>query len=220
MALDNPTPEILSSSPNLDARNLPVQERSAARMAAILDATATIIDEGGIEAVTVTAVAYRSGSSVGAVYRFFPSTDGLLRALAQRNLLRFMERVEEGSRNSSDIPWSSLGLTLEAYVDMYRTEPSFRSLRFGDIITDKFLSSVEPNLSAISRAFAGMVSETHNVPLTDDMVFHMEVALTTCSALIDLAFKKTPDGDERLIEQARAFSQEYLPKNVPIQPTR
>ena len=49
----------------------PSQDRSAKRIASMLDAAARIVGESGIDRVTVTTVAFYSGSSVGAVYRYF-----------------------------------------------------------------------------------------------------------------------------------------------------
>ena len=61
-------PSILSSP----VRVSPQQERSTRRLAGILDAAAKIFVEVGYEAATVTAIAERSGSSIGALYNYFP----------------------------------------------------------------------------------------------------------------------------------------------------
>src|ERR1700761_1291447 len=74
-------------------RTEPVQQRSAQRVAHLLDAAAAFIDEQGIDALTTSDVAARSNSSVGVVYRYFPNVQSLLRALAARNLARFTEAV-------------------------------------------------------------------------------------------------------------------------------
>jgi len=59
----------ISSNP---VRVSPQQERSTRRLAGILDAAAEIFVEVGYEAATVTAIAERSGSSIGALYNYFP----------------------------------------------------------------------------------------------------------------------------------------------------
>lgn len=199
-----------------EVRTVPVQRRSADRMEALLDAAAHIIDEDGIEAVTTTSVAYRSDSSVGVLYRYFPNINSLLQALARRNLQRYLERVQEGSDLTPEEPWSSWDLTLDSYVHMYLHEPSFRSLRFGDIITERFLSTEESNTSVIAKAFAGMVSETHSVPVTKDMLFHLEVAISMGQALVALAFERNAKGDKAVIEHARSLIGDYLRTNIPI----
>ena len=50
-------------------RNEPVQARSAARLSALLDAAAAIVDEIGYERLTTAMVAERAGASIGTVDR-------------------------------------------------------------------------------------------------------------------------------------------------------
>ncbi|HEY2466431.1 MAG TPA: helix-turn-helix domain-containing protein, partial [Terracidiphilus sp.] len=60
---------LISSNP---VRVAPQQERSERRLAAFLDAAAALFAEVGYEAATMTAIAERSGSSIGALYNYFP----------------------------------------------------------------------------------------------------------------------------------------------------
>jgi len=211
------TPTTLSE--NSELRTIPVQRRSADRMNALLDAAALLIDEEGIDGVTTTAVAYRSRSSVGVLYRYFPNIDSLLKALAQRNMQRYLEMVSEGSDRTPDIPWSSWDNTLDSYVHMCRHEPGFRGLRFGDIISDRFLDSEQSNNSVIARAFAEQVSETHSIPVTQDLLFHLEVGVEMGSAILHRAFLFDSTGEKRFIEHAREFIGNYLRTYVPLSPS-
>lgn len=197
-------------------RAIPVQKRSANRMEALLDAAATLIDEGGIDAVTTTAVAYRSGSSVGVLYRYFPNVDALLRQLATRNLHLYLQAVKEGSDLTPDEPWSSWDLTLDAFVRLCRSEPSFLHLRFGELITDRFLGDEDANNAIIAKEFANLVAETHSIPVTRDMVFHLEIAVAMGQALMTEAFRRNRDGDEKIIDEARNVIGDYLRNSVPI----
>lgn len=199
-----------------ELRTIPIQKRSANRMEALLDAAATLIDEGGIDAVTTTAVAYRSGSSVGVLYRYFPNVDALLRQLATRNLHLYLQAVKEGSDLTPDEPWSSWDLTLDAFVRLCRSEPSFLHLRFGELITDRFLSDEDANNAVIAKEFANLVAETHSIPVTRDMVFHLEIAVAMGQALMTEAFRRNRDGDEKIIDEARNVIGDYLRNSVPI----
>lgn len=199
-----------------ELRTIPVQKRSANRMEALLDAAATLIDEGGIDAVTTTAVAYRSGSSVGVLYRYFPNVDALLRQLATRNLHLYLQAVKEGSDLTPDEPWSSWDLTLDAFVRLCRSEPSFLHLRFGELITDRFLSDEDANNAVIAKELANLVAETHSIPVTRDMVFHLEIAVAMGQALMTEAFRRNRDGDEKIIDEARNVIGDYLRNSVPV----
>ena len=59
----------------------PENARSRRTRAALLDATRTLLEEGGSEALTMTAVAERAGVTRRAVYLHFPSRTELLVAL-------------------------------------------------------------------------------------------------------------------------------------------
>jgi AcrR family transcriptional regulator len=207
-----------SSHDTLNIRTQPIQQRSSDRMQSLLDAAAVLIDEEGIDGVTTTAVAYRSRSSVGVLYRYFPNVTSLLKALAQRNMSRYLDRVQEGADMTPDIPWSAWDNTLDSYVDMYRHEPGFRHLGFGDIINERFLDDELTNNSLIARAFAQQLSEVHNVPVTDTMIFHLDVGIAMGSSMVHRAFLYDPRGDQKFIEEAREIIGTYLRSRLPLTP--
>jgi AcrR family transcriptional regulator len=62
----------------------PRQARSAETLERILDAAEALVVEAGIERLTVSEVARRAGSSVGAFYARFPDKEALLRCLFER----------------------------------------------------------------------------------------------------------------------------------------
>ncbi len=64
----------VSSNP---VRVAPQQERSTRRLAGFLDAAAELFVEVGYEAATMTAIAERSGSSIGALYNYFPDKQSI-----------------------------------------------------------------------------------------------------------------------------------------------
>src|SRR5579875_3042711 len=74
-------------------RTEPIQERSAARIDALLDAAAEVVDEIGFDRLTTAMVAERAGASIGTVYRYFPDRIVLLQALRDRALLRYRHSV-------------------------------------------------------------------------------------------------------------------------------
>jgi AcrR family transcriptional regulator len=68
----------------------PQQERSRRTQAAILAAGTELLEEGGLEALAVSAVAERAGVSVGGVYRRFGTKDLLLLALQEQFTTGFL----------------------------------------------------------------------------------------------------------------------------------
>src|ERR1700727_374078 len=64
----------ISSSP---VRVAPRQARSTRRLAGFLESAAELFVEVGYEAATMTAIAERSGSSIGALYNYFPDKQSI-----------------------------------------------------------------------------------------------------------------------------------------------
>ena len=62
-------------------RRAPQQDRSTRRVAAFLEAAEALIAELGFEAATMTAIAERAGSSIGALYSYFPDKKAIALAL-------------------------------------------------------------------------------------------------------------------------------------------
>jgi len=197
-------------------RTEPIQQRSAERITLLLDTAARLIDDDGIDGVTTSAVASRSTSSVGVVYRYFPNIQLLLRALAARNMHRYLERVWQGVEKSTPEPWSSFNSTLDAFIDMNRTEAGFRALRFGDVIDQRFMSPEISNNAILAREFASQVGRTYDVKLDDDVVFHLEVAIEIASGLLTRAFQLDKNGDARFIEATRELCGTYLRTHIPL----
>jgi AcrR family transcriptional regulator len=63
------------------SRRAPQQDRSTRRVAAFLDAGNSLFAELGFEGTTMTAIADRAGSSIGALYSYFPDKKALATAL-------------------------------------------------------------------------------------------------------------------------------------------
>jgi len=211
--MEHPTPAGVDVK---QLRTIPVQRRSTDRMNALVDAAALVIDREGVEGVTSTGVAYHSGSSVGVLYRYFPNVETLLKALALRNMQRYMEYVAEGSDRTPREPWSSWDNTLDSYVHLCREEPGFRTLGFGDLVSERFLDPEMSNNTVIARAFAEQVAETHSIPTNESLLFHIEVAVVMGHALLHRAFLYNAQGEEKIIEHARDVIGSYLRTHIPI----
>jgi len=71
-------------------RREPQQERSTRRLASFLDAAADLFLEVGFEAATMTAIAERSGASIGTLYHYFPDKSAVAFAL----LNQYAQQIE------------------------------------------------------------------------------------------------------------------------------
>ena len=83
-------PSISSSS----VRVAPQQQRSARRLAGFLDTAAELFAEVGFEAATMQAIADRSGSSIGALYNYFPDKQSVAATLLDTYLEKLRTSLE------------------------------------------------------------------------------------------------------------------------------
>jgi AcrR family transcriptional regulator len=72
-------------APPSTMRKEPQQARSRAMTAAILQATARILDERGWAGLTTNAVAEVAGASIGSLYQYFPNKLALIEAVRRRH---------------------------------------------------------------------------------------------------------------------------------------
>lgn len=185
-------------------RNEPIQARSTARLEALLDAAAGIVDEIGFERLTTAMVAERAGASIGTVYRYFPDRIALLQSLASRNLERILARVTEEVVDSRHEDWrSALDAALSTLIDAYRTEPGFRGLRVGDVLDVRPRLSDRPFKSILAdRLFDGLV-ERFGLADSPEIRFRFETAVEVADALATRAFEHDPAGDEAFLRAGR-----------------
>jgi AcrR family transcriptional regulator len=208
LADQNPT-EIASDGSAL-LRNEPVQARSTARLASLLDAAASIIDEIGYERLTTAMVAERAGASIGTVYRYFPDRIVVLQSLSARSLGGFID----GTRNTILDPahatwWEAVEACIVGMTSAFRSMPGYRSLRLGDVLDVRPALSAESGSTAVAAAAADVLSERFGLPI-DDLAHRLEVVIVVSDSLLARAFTYDTDGDPRLIEEAVTLSKAYL----------
>ncbi|MFF1452492.1 TetR family transcriptional regulator [Streptomyces sp. NPDC058274] len=190
-------------------RRAPVQRRSAERLTRILDACADLLDEVGYDDLSTRAVAQRAGVPIGSVYRFFGNKRAMADALAQRNLDQYTARVTERLRETGGRDWrGAMDVVLDEYLAMKRTAPGFSLVDFGNQIPVGS-GHGEPNTRVADRLTALLSSYLARNP-DEELRRTFLVAVETADALVHLAFRVAPEGDERIIEETRALLRAYL----------
>ncbi|MFI2510967.1 TetR family transcriptional regulator [Streptomyces sp. NPDC018972] len=194
-------------------RRAPVQRRSAERLARILDACAELLDEAGYDDLSTRAVAERAGVPIGSVYRFFGNKRQMADALAQRNLERFTERVTERLEVTGDRGWRhAMDVVLDEYLDMKRTAPGFSLVDFGNQIPVG-TRRAEPNHRVADR-LTDLLSGYLGREADDDLRRTFLIAVETADALVHLAFRMVPEGDEKVIGELREMLRAYLARTL------
>jgi AcrR family transcriptional regulator len=201
-----PLTDLIEAKPSGSAqlRNEPVQARSTARLTALLDAAAAAVHELGYERLTTAMVAERAGASIGTVYRYFPDRIAVLQALAGRNLERVLSGVTASVTDPAATNWrDAVSSAFDGYVDAFRTEPGFGSLRSGDVIDLRPASSPTTFNSHIADTMVALLAERFGIDNSDPTRFAFETAIEVMDALVARAFARDANGDPRILANGR-----------------
>ncbi|MER6502448.1 TetR/AcrR family transcriptional regulator [Streptomyces sp. NPDC001455] len=196
---------------NSHLRRVPVQRRSAERLARILDACAELLDETGYERLSTRAVALRAGVPIGSVYRFFSDKRALTDALARRNLDSYAERVTARLATVPTTDWqSAIDAVLDEYLAMKRAVAGFALVDFGapapapdEDPADDANHRVAVRLTPLLAGYLGPVpgQDLHRTIL---------VCVEAADALLRLAFRTDPSGDDAVVAETRVLLRAYL----------
>ncbi|MDK1347254.1 TetR/AcrR family transcriptional regulator [Streptomyces sp. 378] len=195
-------------------RRAPVQRRSAERLTRILDACAGLLDEVGYDALSTRAVAQRASVPIGSVYRFFGNKRQMVDALAQRNLERYSARVTQRLQQAGQAGgWrTAMDAVLDEYLEMKRTAPGFSLVDFGNQIPVG-ARHAEPNHRVADRLTELLSGYLGREP-DEDLRRVFLIAVETADTLVHLAFRVAPQGDERIIDEAREMLRGYLARTL------
>ncbi|MFF3674238.1 TetR family transcriptional regulator [Streptomyces sp. NPDC002120] len=191
-------------------RRTPVQQRSADRLARILDACAELLDETGYENLSTRAVALRAGVPIGSVYRFFGNKRAMAIALAHRNLDRYADGIADRLTGLPATDWRPVvDAVLDEYLAMKRSVAGFALVDFGVPAPPAEGPEADPNHQVAARLTE--LLSTH-LGLTPDAALQRAVlvAVEATDALIQLAFRTDPAGDPDIVAETRAMMQAYL----------
>ncbi|MEV0784591.1 TetR/AcrR family transcriptional regulator [Streptomyces sp. NPDC050423] len=194
---------------NTNLRRAPVQQRSAERLARILDACAELLDETGYEQLSTRAVAVRAEVPIGSVYRFFSNKRALADALALRNLDSYAERIAARLAAIAADDWRrAIDAVLDEYLAMKRSVPGFAFVDFGAPAPDEDPAD-DANHRVASR-LAELLCEHLGRTSDEDLLRTILVCVEATDALLKLAFRIAPAGDQAIVTETRVLIQAYL----------
>jgi AcrR family transcriptional regulator len=191
-----------------------VQGRSVARVNRMLDACAQLVDEVGYDGLTTTLLAERAGVAIGSVYQFFPDKRAIVQALTLRNLEAYLHRLAARLQlEQSANWWGAVDAAIDEYIEMHRTVPGFRTLHFGDVVDVHLLDDERDNNAVIAQRLAALLRERYELA-GERIEFALSIAVEAADALIKMAFRRDPEGDNTVLDEAKALIKEYLHRHV------
>jgi AcrR family transcriptional regulator len=181
----------------------------------MLDSCAELVDEVGYDGLTTTLLAERASVAIGSVYQFFPDKRAIVQALAMRNVDAYVARVSERIKDGTVTDWpDAVDIAMDQYIDMHRTTPGFRTLHFGDVVDRYLLDEERDNDTVIAEQLGGLLVQGFGLPDTPVLRLSLSIAVELGDALVKLAFRRDPDGDEAILRESRKLVREYLISNL------
>lgn len=201
-----------SSPPvELQPRRIPRQDRAKQTVAAILDATAELLDDEGPENLTTERVAERSGVNIATLYHYFPNKLALLHALAQQFADQQQERLDAVYRGRHDRDWREtvdllfnvgfeFNRSVKGALAAARAMQSHASLREIDLQRD----------ARQSEFVAQVLTELGIEGSPDELQTRALVLLQMAGNAMNAALMWYPERADAVIDEAKVMMKQYL----------
>jgi AcrR family transcriptional regulator len=194
----------VSSNP---VRVTPQQERSERRLAAFLDAAAGLFAEVGYEAATMTAIAERSGSSIGALYNYFPDKQAIALTLVNQYGQEVEAHWKPLMEQVTKLTYQEFAnLFIENIIEFARQCPAYLSLLVAPVRLRSSPAARKAKWAAIANAF-----RARNPSLSDEQaVLAAKVTMQMVRGLMTLYAEAEPRGKVLVVDEFKKVLTSYL----------
>src|SRR5262249_47094796 len=106
--------------------------------------------------------------------------------------------------------WEAVGTAVDEYIAMHRTVPGFRTLHFGDVVDIHLLDDERDNNAVIASHLVALLAKQFSISGGERLEFALAIAVETVDALVKMAFRREPDGDPAVLDEAKSLIKDYL----------
>ncbi|MFD7885875.1 TetR/AcrR family transcriptional regulator [Streptomyces bauhiniae] len=196
------------------ARPPVVQRRGVERRRAILEAADALLAEQGYEAATLKAIGERAGIPTASMYHYFPDRHQVDAELLQRHMQQ-LDTLLNGVLENPE-PGTLEGIA-DALIDAVLAY--FRSHRS---CTELWFAGRNETLDALVRSFDEAQAERlwlllaeRNLISADTPRHVAQIAFEVANRFFDIAFRRSPDGDDGTIDEGRRMLTAYFRTYAP-----
>ncbi len=193
-------------------RRSPRQARAREMIATILEVTADILEDGGVDALNTNLIAQRAGVSVGAVYQYFPNKGAILSMLGRRE----MGAVAAAARAALEAPvvWPAPSPDRAAIRALLRTYDQWLKSRRAVVRAvllhldpSELAAPLEETVVAISRADGDRAAGADGGPAPLQMFVATRALMGAVRAAVleDQPFLRAPEFEDALLALTRNF---------------
>jgi AcrR family transcriptional regulator len=192
-------------------RRTPQQARSKARLARVLRAAERVLIEEGAEALTTTRVAARAKVSVGSLYQYLPDREAIIDALAAGYFAKLEAAMDGFVEVATARHWADpVGTLVDEFAAIYRAEHGFRALWFGSGLTERTRTAHREHKHRMADGIRRILLSLGLAQDDDHLTRSCHAAVLAADALAQEAFRRDPEGDAGLLEEAKVMLRGYL----------
>lgn len=204
-----PLDRLVPAAP-LSLRRAPVQARGRATFERILDTTAELLEEVGIERVTTNLIASRAGINIATLYKYFPNKLSVVNALFQHQLQQRADYTRAATPHGATSDWRRvIDIIVDTLSAARRRQPGNSALRramvsspalrgIHDAVSREGAHELALRISAYGRV-TGNAAETT-----------ARCALEILAALLDLAEGENEPMRTHVQQEAKKVLKGYL----------
>ena len=196
-----------------------VQRRGVERVQAILDAAESLLAEQGYAAASLKAIGEQARIPTASLYHYFADRSQVDAELVRRHVRALDERFAAAL---NDPKVRTLADAVDAMIDplltYFRENPSFVQLWF---------AGRNSTLTELAREFDQSWAEElwrflidRKLIRVNTPLFAVQLVFEAGDRLFDVAFQRSPKGDDTTIDEARRFVTAYLQTYAPPAPKR
>ncbi|MFF9365739.1 TetR/AcrR family transcriptional regulator [Streptomyces griseoluteus] len=191
-----------------------VQRRGVERRRAILDAAEALLAEQGYEAATLKAIGERAGIPTASMYHYFPDRHQVDAELLRHHVQQ-LDAIVNGVLEAPE-PCTIEGVA-DAFIDAVLAY--FRGHRS---CTELWFAGRNETLDALVRGFDEAQAERlwlllaeRNLIAADTPRHVAQIAFEVANRFFDVAFRRSPDGDDVTIDEGRRMLTAYFRTYAP-----
>jgi AcrR family transcriptional regulator len=205
----------IQQTPQAPARPTAVlQRRGVERVKAILDAAEELLCEQGYQAASLKAIGERAGIPTASVYHYFADRNQVDVELLKRHLRALDEQITSGL---DDLEPRTLRDGVNAIIDpmlgYFRQHPGCAALWFAGR-HEELVELVQAFDNATAERLWNLLVE-RELLRSDTPLDVLRLAFEAGSRIFDVAFRRSPSGDEATMSEARRLVTAYLETYAP-----
>ena len=192
-------------------RRTPQQARSKARLARVLEAAERVLVGEGVEALTTTRVAAEAKVSVGSLYQYLPDRDAIIDALAAGYFAKLEAAMDGFVEAAAAQGWDDpVGVLVDAFAGIYRTEHGFRALWFGSGLTERTRAADREHKRRMADGIRRVLIALGIARDDEALARACHASVLAADALAQEAFRRDAEGDTELLHEAKVMLRGYL----------